>query len=283
MQFNLVSNAGVRVITVFHDGEALTANSTHPNFDAIVEGALAGDESIMELFDTGKTVARKFEHVSERVSVANGHVYFDGDEQHGAIVDQIVRFIAEDSVDYLPLVNFMEKVASNPNEHSRTQLFDWLARYDFAITRDGDFIAYKGVNRDAEGNFVSVSTGTAQVNGEEVSGQIPNNVGDIVTMPRSAVQHDPKVGCHAGLHAGTWEYASTFGSGGTLKVKINPRDVVSVPTDCDWQKIRTCRYEVLEIAEAPIPTAYYAYGEDDECWCGECYDGDVYCDAEYYV
>jgi hypothetical protein len=45
---------------------------------------------------------------------------------------------------------------------------------------------------------------------------------------------------------GSHEYANSFkGSGRMLVVKINPKDVVSVPGDCSHQKLRTCRYEVI--------------------------------------
>ena len=32
-------------------------------------------------------------------------------------------------------------------------------------------------------------------------------------------------------------------------VKIDPSDVVSVPHDCDCQKLRTCKYEVVSLHE----------------------------------
>jgi hypothetical protein len=36
-----------------------------------------------------------------------------------------------------------------------------------------------------------------------------------------------------------------FGGARTVIVKINPRDVVSIPTDYDNSKGRACRYEVI--------------------------------------
>jgi hypothetical protein len=37
----------------------------------------------------------------------------------------------------------------------------------------------------------------------------------------------------------------SFGGERTVIVKINPRDVVSIPTDYDNSKGRACRYEVI--------------------------------------
>ena len=57
---------------------------------------------------------------------------------------------------------------------------------------------------------------------------------------------DVEQGCAKGLHVGSWEYANDFkGNGHLMVVKVNPRDAVSVPRDCSWQKLRACRYVVV--------------------------------------
>ena len=86
-----------------------------------------------------------------------------------------------------------------------------------------------------------MSSGRATVNGTTHIGHIPNPPGAVVEMPRTQVNGDRHNGCSTGLHVGTWDYASTFGPK-TLIVSVNPRDVVSVPKDCGYQKLRTCRY-----------------------------------------
>jgi len=57
------------------------------------------------------------------------------------------------------------------------------------------------------------------------------------------------VGCSQGLHAGALNYVASYGSveagDKIVIVKINPQDVVSVPSDCNCEKLRTCRYEVV--------------------------------------
>jgi len=120
------------------------------------------------------------------------------------------------------------------------------------LRHHGDFVAYKGVrqNGDREDLFRSISHGSAIVNGERHTGTIPTSPGVVVEMPRSEVNHNPSVGCSTGLHAGSWAYAYNFGSRTTLRVKINPRDVVSVPTDCGEAKMRVCRYRVLGPVES---------------------------------
>lgn len=291
VQFTHVSAGdGFSVVTAFVPGrKPVVALSDHPNFDRILDGLLNDDPSVFDLFDVSQTVASKFEKLSDRVSIGDDRlVYFDGDVVDNSLVDQIVRFLDQGVEDWKPLVAFFEKVQDNPNEHSRTQLYDWLSRRDFSITENGDIVGYKGVSYD--GN--SVHSGKAIVDGVVHNGRIPNKVGSVIEMPRSEVQHDPSVGCHTGLHVGTYEYASSFGNK-VLEIHVNPRDVVSVPTDCDWAKVRCCRYVVVgEIAQkyslAVVPTYdFRVYDDpgwsdgDDNDVCEDCGDTDPYdyCDG----
>lgn len=267
MQYSILNNGDESVITVIIPGNPdspFLAQSDHPNWKAIVAAALTGDTDVADLFDVSRSVARRFERLSERVTVAHGAIYFDGDEVHNTLTSAILRFLDDDVSDWKPLVAFFEKVASNPTEHSREQLYTWLAAHDFTLTPEGDIVGYKGV-RLQDGKLVSGASGRAIVNGEVVTGHIPNEVGSTIEMPRSEVAHDPSEACSSGLHVGTFDYATDFArSGKMLKVYVNPRDVVSVPTDASGEKVRTCRYTVQEVIDAPVNTAV-DYGDDDEC------------------
>lgn len=263
MLYNIVkfNDSNEANITVFHDGQMYVATDTHANFARIVAGVTSGDESVIDLFDIQKTAQKRFDRLSERVTLANGKVYLDGEETDNALTQQVVNFINQDVDDFKPLVAFFEKIQSNPNDHSREQLYRWLKDRNITITEDGNFIAYKGVKtvrENDEVSYFSISSGKAVSNGVEYNGPIPNPLGAIVEMPRGDVQHDPSVGCHVGLHAGTWNYASGFARGAVLTVEINPRDVVSVPTDCSDQKLRVCRYVVKEVTETELDVAVYS-------------------------
>lgn len=246
------------------DGELYSATDKHAGFQRIVEALGEGrsEAEILDLFDASRAVALRFENLSERVSIAGGNLYLDGDRVHNSLATLVLRFLDEGVEDWKPLVRFFEKVQENPNDHSREQLFDWLNVHDFTISQNGNIIGYKGVaSTDTPGVYRSISAGPAIVNGESVNGHVHQKIGDVVTMPRSSVQHDPSVGCHTGLHVGTWDYASSFGPY-TLTVEINPRDVVSVPTDCSWAKMRCCRYKVTGVTQSPFRSAYNE-GDDD--------------------
>lgn len=270
------SDTGEKNITVFVVGNPdspQSAHESHPSYDAIVEAADNGDENVLDLFDVSTTAERNFSAITDRISVANGRVYLDGDEVDTVLTKQIVRFLNEGVNDWIPLVNFYEKVLSNPNEHSREQLFAWLDGRDFTITNEGDFIAYKGVQA-RDGGYVSVNSGHGIVDGQEQNGHLPNNIGSTVEIPRSEVAHDPSVPCASGLHVGDYSYAKSWARGGLLTVVVNPRDVVSVPTDCSAAKVRVCRYLVQDVApQAQIASPLYDTSVD--------YDDDEWGDNEY--
>ena len=255
-KYQITGHGDSATVSAILGGNLYVAEGSHPNFNRIVDALVNGSLDEWEtscLFDVAAELTRQFNSVSERVSFSNGSVYFDNDLVDNSLSDQISRFM-EQGEDFAPLVKFMENVYSNPNAHSREQLYDWLRDREFAITEDGNFLAYKAV-QSSENNYLSISSGRAIVNGTEQSGRISQAIGDVVTMPRSEVQFDPSVGCHTGLHAGTLDYASTFGGDTVVIVEINPRDVVSVPTDCSAQKLRTCRYVVKGVCEGAIKRA----------------------------
>lgn len=275
IQYHLIRNEdGESNIVVFISGSApQVAHESHPNFTAILNGAIQGDEGILGLFDVAQTVGAKFQRLSERITTRHGKLFLDNVEVNNALTEQVLRFLDEGVEDWQPLVNFFENVQSNPNEHSREQLFNWLSQEDFTITQDGMIVGYKGVTSDLK----SIHSGKAIVDGEVVTGRIPNAIGSVIEMPRSEVQWDPSIGCHTGLHVGTYGYASGFAQGALLEVHVNPRDVVSVPTDCDWAKVRTCRYTVVNTIDQPYTSSLLGFDPDE-------YDDDEdyeYGDYEY--
>lgn len=273
INFQLVSEDGERnLVLVDGEGNILPPiHDSHSNFSKILELLISEaylddpdqEDYLMQLIDIERSVKKKFDKLSDRVSVAGGKVHFDNEPVDSSITRQIVRFLDED-LDFMPLVYFFEKIQTNPNEHSKRMLYDWLAARDFTITSTGDFIGYKGVNKSVDGSLVSGYAGKAIVDGEEKDGHIPNEVGSTIEMPRNEVVHDPHDGCSYGLHVGTYGYARSYANGAMLKVVVNPRDVVSVPVDGAGEKMRVCRYSVVEVIDAPETSALSSYGRSEE-------------------
>lgn len=235
---------------VFSNGDVVVVNSlNNPNYQKIVMLLIQGnpddDQAIYDLAKPALTVGKALTRLSERVIYDNGSIYFDGDIIDSSITQHIIRIIEEGGqVDaYQSLVNFLEKLYQNPSQESREALYDFLSRYNITIAPDGDFLAYKGVREDG----TSIHAGYGIVNGKVYQNDhLPNPVGAVIEMPRSKVNGNRAEGCSVGLHAGAYDYANWFAQGKLLLVKINPRDVVSVPEDSSYQKLRISRYVVLE-------------------------------------
>jgi len=254
LKYNLTEDDGVRSsVTAFIDGGLFAATADHPNFNRICTSLLDGPDDepdwearIRDLFDVSVSVGNKFRIVTDRVSVMHGKVYFDGAPVDGAITKAILAYnAASDDDSLLAVANFMEKIALNPDRNSREQLFVWLGEHDFGICPDGDFIAYKGLQADGTSQY----RGTAIVNGVVVNGHIPNAPGTVIEMPRHQVTNDPGNACAQGLHVANWRFAQGWDRT-TVRVKVNPRDVVSVPR-VHSEKMRVCRYRVVDRVTAP--------------------------------
>lgn len=269
VKYNITINDGTnQSVTVFTEGhEPLVASAEHPNFRGIVEALRDHTtehfgtrfdlyQDVQELFAVDKLIVRKMgdQGLSERVAIHKGQLTLDRDPINGLIADHIIKLVTAGEM-VAPVVRFLEKVATNLQQESRDQLYKWLAAAGLTLCEDGDFIGYKGVHRRSSAKagaaqYLSSSSGHAYVNGIEHRGQIPTGPNTVVEMPRSEVTFDPNVSCSKGLHVGIFSYAGTFGNV-RVAVKVNPRDVVSVPNN-EHQKMRVCRYMVLQEVAVPM-------------------------------
>ena len=240
-------------VTVFSDGKPYMATDSHPNFQEIKEKVLKEEtDGLLELFDQEQAV---IDYTDGNISVTHGVVSYKGEPVHNVLVDKILGCMSE-GVMYKRLIRFLDKLMDNPSRRSVNELYRFLEHKNMPITPEGDFIAYKGVNS----NFT-----------DKYTGKFDNSVGKTLEMPRNTVCDDANIGCSEGFHAGSYDYAKGYASGGghLLAVQINPADVVSVPHDCDCQKLRTTKYKVVGVVETIIETE----STDDY------YDGDV--DEDY--
>jgi len=258
LYYSTVTDDDVTYVTFIGPNGPQIADSNHPNFTRIMSdleaskrGAAVDANEVADLFNVEHAIDKRFRRLSERVSVKNGQIYLDNDPLNNAVADQAVRFITEGVENWEPLIKFFENVAANPDHHSRDNMADWLASEEFTITEDGMIVGYRYVDTDSEGNYYANHQGYAIVDGVEINGRIPNPVGAVVEMPRSMVNHDPAQGCSSGLHVGNWVYSGS-GYRTTLMVLVNPRDVVSVPTDAGGSKMRVCRFEIVAPVTAKL-------------------------------
>lgn len=238
-------------ITAVINGKSYTIRRDHANakmvINAIAEGRAEGD--VEQLMDITKALDA---YLGNSVEVKEGSVYHRGEVVDERIARRILNFMEED-LPVEPMTRFLENLYNNPSHNSRAQLYQFLEHKNMPITEDGCFLAYKSVDE----NYMDHHTG-----------KFSNRVGQILTIARRSVDDNPENGCSYGFHAGSLEYASSFGGGNrrVVIVKINPEDVVSVPNDCEFQKLRTAKYEVVADYTGPLPKTYaesYDSTEDD--------------------
>lgn len=238
----VLSDAGEATIAIINDdGDVRLITSEHSNFDAIFDCVMRGEDPSAHLISDDDWFGTYLDSEDEDdLDTDNTDPDISGTVIEN-LSDTIARYRREGR-DPSNLIKFMHRLAKNPSERSREQLFQWAAAKDLTIDNDGFVVGFKGVGNDLK----SIKEGTASVNGEEVTGKIPNRPGDVLTMDRDKVEDDPTKGCSYGLHIGTYSYAKSWGSL-LLKVRFDPADVVSVPLDSSFAKLRVCRYEVISI------------------------------------
>ena len=194
---------------------------------------------------------------------ADGTVWRNGVQLPDMLGEKVVACFRE-GVDYKSLLNFFDNLNANPSKRAVTELFKFLQHKGMPITPDGCFLAYKGVDH----GFWSITAGDRKmvIKGKvNEGGHIFNGIGEEIEVVKNYVDDNPENHCSTGLHAGSESYATDFARGHVVLVKINPKDVISVPSDCGCQKLRTCRYVVVgeytgRLNDGGVTDAFDAYG-----------------------
>ena len=249
-------------ITVVFDGISHTLNDGHLNYAAIRKAIIDRQfDKIPALVDIPKAINR---YSYGNIKIENGAIKYAGQPVHNYICDKIFSFMKE-GLPFEPLVAFLDKLMKNPSKRAVNELYSFLEHKAMPITPNGNFLAYKSV----DSNWRDHHTGT-----------FDNSIGNTLEMVRNAVCDDADVGCSFGFHAGSLEYARSFGGGAIrlLIVEIDPSDVVSIPKDSNCQKLRTCKYKVTAEYAQKLPDHYTEeYSEKQEfdsytepCDCDEC-------------
>ena len=261
-------NGKINGFTTQFLGKVCTADDTHPNWDVLIEALNTNDE---ELFKKNYNIAETFVSYSEgNVSIVGNKVFYGKVELHGVVVDRMFDFM-RNKLDVVPMLKFINKLYQNPSSRAINELYTFLSHKNLPITSDGNFRAYKALMDD----YYSVTSGTIELLTGKVreDGRIYNGIGEVIECMRNQVNDDKTDGCSYGLHAGSYEYAKNFYNGKIVEVEINPADVVSIPTDCNCEKLRTCKYVVISESVVPMNDVF-VNTEDNNDSDGDDSDGD---------
>ena len=220
---------------------------------------MSGDsEKFVELVNTGAFI----EDWSEgNFEMRDGFLYY-GDEQVASQPTERIVGLIKGGHDHKPMLAYLDNLYQNVSNRAVYESYNWCSHKGLPITEDGMMIGYKGVVMyqgpdivDKNGRNLTEGDMVDKYTGESFR----NNVGDTCEMNRRQVSDDCGQGCAAGLHVGTFDYANSWaGNGGVVVlVKFNPADIVSVPTDCEHQKMRVSKYEVVSIAREQLEEEVY--------------------------
>lgn len=234
-----------KTFSVFVDGTPYQTDRSNANWDAIKRLVNDPETTADQLIDMIKpigAVSSALQGVAN-VEIVGDEVFVNDEVLHSELARRVVDILNEGlSTD--PWVMFIQNVYANPFAQARNELYDFLAKHDMPITPDGCFLAYKIVAAD----YTDIYTANENRDGVYGGGKFDNSVGQVVTMPREDVDPSRFNVCSRGLHFCSKNYLPEYGTGpGThvMLVKINPADVVSIPTDYGRAKGRTWRYEVV--------------------------------------
>ncbi len=262
------------LLTLLIQGKTYQLGSDHPNLSAVKKALkTASDAELIKLIEQEQVKAAPAavpcgtHKCGDTVVVFDGNtVTVDGVPLHNSLTRRVVEF-AQQGLPFDGLIKFLERLSQNPSAQSQAELYDFLEHKNLPITEDGHFLAYKAVLA----NFL-----------DKYSGTVDNSVGKVVTMKRGAVDDNRSKGCSAGLHCGALDYVTSYGSVGVDRiviVKVDPADAVSVPSDCSYQKLRVCKYEVIGEFRGELAKPLYAanagtedfededdFEDDDDNW-----------------
>ncbi len=256
-------------VKIIADGKDYFISASAPQFLKAFEAFKAKDwDTFIGIADPSIKIKSLFAKY-DTVEVKDGSLYVDGDVVDSVVSERLIQMLSNE-VDVLPVLKFVHRLRLNPSSRAVNELYTFLEHKCLPLTESGTFLAYKAVRPNYR---------------DKHSGKFDNSVGQILEMPRNKVDDDKLRGCSYGFHAGTLQYASDFACADDkiVLVEIDPADVVSIPVDCEFQKLRTCRYKVVEEFERPLTEPLYQSrfqtdndDEVDEYWddeypnCSDC-------------
>lgn len=232
-------------ITIFWEGKPYTLRKDHVNFQLAKQAIMdARYDDLGDLIDVQKAVE---DFIEGDIEVKDEVVYYKGHRLHGVVVDKLLEMLRAGMKDSAPLTNFITRLQANPSANSVNELYSFMSYKSLANTPEGKVYGYKGVQSDYWSTTGNADTIVLQGQTNERH-QIFNGVGETIEVARRCVDDNKDNHCSHGLHIGSFDYADSWaGSDGRLLlVEFDPADAVSVPTDCDFQKLRVSKYKVVQ-------------------------------------
>lgn len=247
-------------ITVFVQGKSYTINKQAKTFELVLAGVKANDvDKVIQSVNIKESITTALNQNSDLVRLEDDKIFYANREVTGVIASRIFEVIRL-GLDVTPMVKFLENLMANPSKRATDEGFGFIEACSLPITPDGCFLAYKRVRddyRDVHSATVLnkpynlftaediVAIEQTQGKRNEVNVEVINNV-TTVSMPRNLVNEDRDQTCSEGLHFCSYDYLQHFGGARIVVLKINPADIVSIPSDYNNSKGRCSKYQVVD-------------------------------------
>ncbi len=220
------------IITLVLNNTPYTINPDHINYDHILHELKydQNEEVLLELVNVQQSLEQYFEETLLDIDLEAGIIKFQGNEVNTSLSRRILDMY-KNGFNVQPMINFMTNLYQNPSQQAIDELYTFLEYGKLPITEDGHFLAYKRVNNDYTSIF---------------DNRTDNSIGATVSMPRDLVDNRSHRTCSTGLHLCSHEYLPSYAAGTKVVIlKVDPKDIVSIPSDYNNTKARACKYVVV--------------------------------------
>lgn len=239
-----------KVTVLLENGDFIEREVTDEEFKKVLE-AQSDDEVLRilcpeysEIVDSRNKALSMVEKLrqSKLLRVENDTIYWDNVSSL-SVPMELAEAIVDAELEHNDLKistyrNFWTLMSLNPDEECRKNLYWFLQLHGLKLAKCGFFVAYRNVDTtEEEGVYTDHHSHSTRI-----------TIGNVVTLDRNKCDCDSSIECSRGLHcaSGKWLKRNYFGSVG-LACLVNPADVVAVPHNSEYGKLRTCAYLPMEI------------------------------------
>lgn len=229
-------------LIIFIDGRPSTVLNSDKKYD-ILSGMLksnANVDQIKEMIDKRLEFRKKISILGLEVN-DNMEVFLGDKKIPKDITEVIISFynlykdgtVPQDTL-FVSIQLFVLNLLKNPDYNNLQDLYSFIQKGGLPITDDGHFLAYKVVQENFKDKHTSM---------------FDNTPGKVVSMPREECNTNRHNTCSTGLHFCSKDYIGSFISSNDkiVEVKVNPKDVTSIPSDYNQSKGRCCSYFVTKV------------------------------------
>lgn len=222
-----------QITVIFSNGESAVWSANHPDFHEIEKLCeLNAWAEVQVLHNVAKAVLKNEVTIEDNLlNVAGAVVNLSTTSNPIFQFIELLRKKGVVDTEIERIKPFLQNMFENPFINAVTEIYDYCKAMDFEITDDGCFLAYKNVRADLGSIYDN--------------GRTKHVIGEYTEEKMYDTNRENH--CSAGLHFCSKGYLQHYPGQVTIIVKVNPKDVVSIPTDYQFMKGRCRKYMTVGI------------------------------------